>query len=178
VKKFYSTLSQAQLMVISQYGPADQWLFDDTTRSTEASATALAEKIKPYLKVLNECGTRNKCMTSSYQIKLLNGSVYGSYYTQSIYYKMILNDGSYLWFRTNGSNCLNSDDNTANVCALFWYDTNGEKSPNTFGKDVFVFFMLKDKIIPHSGDDCYINRTGWGCAKHILTEGNLNYPKR
>jgi prepilin-type N-terminal cleavage/methylation domain-containing protein len=179
LKKFYSTLSQAQLMAISQYGPADQWLFDSSSSFSEASAIALAEKIKPHLKILNDCGTRNSCVDSSYRIKYLNGYEYDVDYTGlTKYYKMKLNDGSYLWFRTNGNNCVNNNESTINVCAVFWYDANGGKSPNTLGKDVFLFYMLKDKVIPDNRDDCYTNKGGWGCAKYVLTEGNLNYPKK
>ena len=92
-------------------------------------------------------------------------------YNAQIYYKMILKDGSLLWFKTNGEGCKNGDSRTENVCALIWYDTNGPRPPYTLGKDVFVFFVLKDAVVPHSNDDCSTNSDGWGCSRYILEHG-------
>ena len=43
------------------------------------------------------------------------------------------------------------------------------------GKDIFVFFILKNAVVPHSNDDCYIDKTGWGCSKYILEHGDMSY---
>ena len=175
VKKFYSTMSQALLMAISKNGYVDSWNYCE-----EQNAQCVAEfvrNLKPELKIAYDCGDDTECPGMADKYITLDGNDYSvSYKTGSHFYRVTLFDGSHLWIRHNRSNtCQNPDTNTENVCGLIWVDINGAKKPNQIGNDVFVFFILKDRIIPHSGDDCYANNGGWGCAKYILEHDNMKY---
>jgi len=50
-----------------------------------------------------------------------------------------------------------------------------KKAANTFCKDVFAFFVLKDEILAHQLDNCNLNSAGWGCSSYIIRNGNMKY---
>jgi len=109
----------------------------------------------------------------------LNGSVSGITYNSSIYYKIVLSDGSVMWFRTGGDDktgkCSYSDSNLSNQCARFWYDVNGDKKPNAAGRDIFIYDINTDGVYPHTDSDCRKNSSGWGCTAYIIQHSNMNY---
>ncbi len=94
---------------------------------------------------------------------------------------MILQDGLTMWMRDyynpgiTISECGATDSGVENVCGVIWLDVNGKKAPNTIGKDVFAFFVLKDEILAHPLDDCNLNSEGWGCSSYIIRNGNMKY---
>ena len=177
VKKFYSVMNQALLMAIKDYGYVDEWSFFEKDEDDNPMSDKFVSYIKPYLKLSKDCGGSSGCIGGQYY--QLDGSPWANYASNKWYYQMILVDGSYLWIRTetspNGMECTHSNSGTSNVCGLIWTDINGKQPPNTIGKDVFVFFILKNRIVPHSGKDCYASSTGWGCAAYILQNDNMNY---
>ncbi len=178
VKKFYSVISQAIMLARVEHGDVDTWDFAGTTTGSNAqSNTNFANYIKPHLQIIKDCQVTpdKKCVQEGYT-SYLNGTPYtNTDYNENIYYKMILKDGSLFWLRTNGEGCHNSDAATDNVCALIWYDANANRPPYTLGKDVFVFFVFKDAVVPHSNDDCSIDSHGWGCSRYILEHGDMGY---
>ena len=176
VKKFYSVMSQALLMAIGKHGYVDDWGFCEQVNAQ--CVAQFVNNLKSELKILMDCANDTNCIAQT-GYKYLDGNSFSSNYGKiDGYYKMILNDGSYLWIRHNQSNtCQNSDASTSNVCGLIWYDLNGAKDPNQLGKDIFVFFILKDRIVPHSNNDCYAGGRGWGCSRYILEHDNMKYPQ-
>jgi len=62
-----------------------------------------------------------------------------------------------------------------NVCAVFFYDINGDKKPNSLGKDIFLFAINADGVYPDDYDVCNKNSQGFGCAAYIIRNGNMNY---
>lgn len=177
VKKFYSIMNQALLFAIKDYGYVNEWTFIDPEEEEgkkPKSSDRFVNYIKPYLKISKDCGGKSGCI-APLSYKQLNNNLWGNYDSNQWYYKMILIDGSYLWIRTNSTECNTSDAGTKNVCGIIWTDINGKQAPNTIGKDVFVFFIQKDRIIPHTNDDCKIGGFGWGCAGYILQYGNMGY---
>lgn len=176
VKKFYSVMNQALLMAISKHGYVDEWTF--CAEKKAECAAQFVENIKPELKLARDCADEINCAGAAEQYKTLDGNDYSvDYKTSSYFYKMILIDGSYLWIRNNYSTtCANSDSGTDNVCGLIWIDTNGSKKPNKLGIDVFIFFIMKDRVIAHPKDDCKKGKTGWGCSAYILQHDNMKYP--
>ena len=178
VKKFYSVISQAVMLARAEHGDVDTWDFGggDGSVNTQSSSN-FANYIKPHLQIIKDCQvTPDKKCVQEGDISFLNGSPRtGFAYNELSYYKMILKDGSLLWFRTYGEGCRQVDSGTENVCAVIWYDTNGPRPPYTLGKDVFVFFVLKDAVVPHSNDDCSTNSDGWGCSRYILEHGDMGY---
>ena len=182
VKKFYSVMNQALLFAIKDNGYVNDWSFVEYDEDNVSRSDKFVSYIKPYLHIAKFCGSESGCISATY--KNLKGTTLGTDYDKhKRYSKMILNDGSYLWIRNSiGSDSVNSstecnatDAGVKNVCRLIWLDINGKKEPNTLGRDVFVFFILKDRIIPHGNDDCNGKSTGWGCSGYILQHDNMKY---
>lgn len=175
VKKFYSMMSQALNFAIAEHGTVDTWeYYNDGTTFNKQSSIEFAEYFKKYLKISKDCGPNSGCLANT-EIKYLNDSGKWSNYDSTNHYKMILADGSYLWLRNHYKNCLEVDGVTPNVCGLLWLDINGKNQPNTFGKDVFVFYILKDRIIPHLSLCEDLTANGWGCSGYILSHGDMGY---
>jgi prepilin-type N-terminal cleavage/methylation domain-containing protein len=174
VKTTYSKLSQALRLAIAENGDVDGW--DYTTEETIAGAKSFLEYLRPYLKIAQDCGSKRTNTCSISALYQLNDNFLRSY-GGSVYYEFILNDGVKLWFRVNSNSgaCTIGDASTRNVCALFWVDTDGKNTKNVLGKDIFVFYVMKDSIIPHQNNDCKLTSSGWGCAMYILKNENMNY---
>ena len=175
VKKFYSTMNQAFLMAIGKSGYVEDWEYADGAKCPEG----FARNLVPELKIARNCKCGEGCISTTYSY--LNGSNRGMNYDAGIaYYKMVLLDGSYLWFRDSMTrNCNAHDGGFNNVCGMMWYDLNGPKEPNKYGVDLFVFLIMKDRILPDSFDDCDPGSgkdyTGWGCSRYILEHDNMEY---
>lgn len=71
--------------------------------------------------------------------------------------------------------CDSTRGGISNVCAVFSYDVNGSKKPNTIGKDIFQFMMAVDGIYPNTGNNCRKNSDGYGCSSYIIKHNNMNY---
>ncbi len=176
VKKFYSVMNQALLMSIKDNGYVNEWSFEGGHGSPE-----FAEKyIVPYLKTSKICAQNPGCIAPE-GYSYMNGQYYANY-DSVFHYKMILADGSYLWLRNTGTaGCQGHEGATdENVCGMIWIDVNGKKTPNTFGKDVFTFYIMKNRITPNPMDDCPSGKngsSGWGCSSYILKNDNMNYLK-
>ncbi|MBP3924815.1 type II secretion system protein [bacterium] len=176
VKKFYSIMSQAQLMAIKDHGYLDEWDVPDT--HTKESAEKLMSYLKPYLKIAKDCGTSSGCLQNG-TIKLLKGNNWANYDSRNDYYKLILNDGTYMWLRSSsGAYCETYDGEVSNTCGALWIDINGKNPPNIVGRDVFAFFITKNSISVHDWNDCNLNAAGWSCNKWILEKGNMDYLKK
>ncbi len=175
VKKFYSVMNQALLLAIKDNGYVDEWNFLEYDIDTGSQISdKFAGYFKPYLKILKDCGQKPGCIAPE-TYKQLNNSSWSNYNNSQWHYKMVLADGSYMWLRASDLGCNTENSGTKNVCGLIWTDINGKKDPNIIGKDVFVFFIMNNRIIPHSQNDCEIGKTGWGCSKYILEHDNMNY---
>ena len=79
------------------------------------------------------------------------------------------------------------------VTALRWlgklmfgriYDINGENPPNTFGKDVFTFEVVNDRVLPmgiegtaepFNDTTCNKNGRSSGCTAWVLQQENFEY---
>jgi len=173
VKKGISILGQAKKLAEVQNGSIEGWNFD--VGETAETAAQFWSYLKPHISFVKECSG-----TGCYQnggIYYLNGSYYANYNSSSRYQKFILADGSVMWFRTEGGQekCSITNGMVPNSCAIFWYDVNGDKSPNALGRDVFVYIMSKDGVYPHMENNCYKNSTGWGCAAYIIKHNNMKY---
>lgn len=185
VHKFYSEINEALSRAIVDHGTVDTWSYisegEDTITSThEKPSDAFAEYFKEYLNLQRDCGEKSGCIADTYY--KLNNQIYTTQYNNSArYYKMILQDGLTMWMRDyynpgiTISECGATDSGVENVCGVIWLDVNGKKAPNTIGKDVFAFFVLKDEILAHPLDDCNLNSAGWGCSSYIIRNGNMKY---
>ncbi len=175
VKKFHSVLKQSVRLAIANEGVSvDNWdIYEEGTK-----AGKLMSYIKPYLKIMQDCGydTSKDCSVAG-KIKLLNGNVSGEDF--STYYRLILDDGAVMFVRTNSrskDNVCTRLVNVNNVCGVILYDINGIKKPNTVGKDIFHFFIVPNDGVPVTYNDCNKSSAGWSCAEYILEHGDMNYP--
>lgn len=184
LNKAYSLLSQATIMV-SIDNPPDLWNMH--TGNLQA-AEQIYNYYKPYLKLAQDCGcgTRALGCWSEDATKALNGSVYTYGHENGIgdsYCAVRLVDGTNLSFDTWRASDLgvNSDYDIF----FFYVDVNGDKKPNTLGRDVFQFVVTKEKgtLIPAgSGNDsakCSVDdkskEAGIDCAAKVLSEGKISY---
>ena len=175
VKKFYSVMSQAYMLSIKDNGYPNEWNVGNG--KTETTANQVATYLKPYLKIIRDCGTSSGCLNYKEVVKKLNGNLHSANYdTRNEFYKVILSDGSYIWWR--GSNkvwCETIEYGNPNICAIIWTDINGGKEPNTVGKDIFYGLITVNGVKPSLLEDCNKNSEGWGCMNYILQNGNMNY---
>ena len=181
VKKVYSTLSNAMILAVQENGTTDTWSteYAGPWISSQKNTLSVAEKLKPQFKILKDCGFEKNCMMVV-DFKFLNGSRWDTYSNarDKYFYKIYLNDGSAIIIKAQGDNCNLTDGGYENTCGYILYDINGEKKPNTFGKDAFLFEILKNSIVPNKLDNCNKstkNRQCTGAAAHILLNGNMNY---
>lgn len=176
VKKFYSMMNQAFVLSVKDNGYANEWNVGNS--DTKTTANQLTGYIKPYLKVIKDCGTSSGCLGYKENVNLLKGKKHTiNYDTGSQYYKLILSDGTYIFIRaTDGVNyCQGAEGGHTNVCGAVFMDINGGKQPNTIGKDIFAFIITPFAVKPNIGDTCNKNSTGFGCSGYILKNGNMDY---
>ena len=174
VKKDLSIIGQAIKLAETENGPVSGWDFEDTYSA--ASAVQFWRYLKPHISVIKDCGSGQNCYQSE-GVHLLNGDLWSvNFNTDSRYYKIVLSDGSVMWFRTAiTGKCLDSDAQVDNTCAMFWHDVNGDKKPNTFGIDVFRYAYSVNSIYPDGNNDCYKGGRGMGCSGYIIKHNNMNY---
>ena len=176
VKKGLSILGQAKKLAEIQNGPIDGWEFGEG--ASAETAAQFWSYLRPHVAIAKDCGPGTGCYQNN-GIYYLNGNYYLNYNSSGNYYKFILADGGVMWFRTgaNSSNgkCSAPNGGVENACAIFWYDTNGDKSPNTLGRDIFVYIVSSDGVYPDLDNNCAKNSTGWGCAAYIIKHGNMKY---
>ena len=168
-------MNQVYLMSVKDNDYPIYWNVSNGINST--TATQLVNYLKPYLRVAKDCGTGSGCLKYTQNVKLLNGNPHtANYETNNAIYKLILNDGSYIWLRGTNPYCRQSEGGHSNVCALIWTDINGPKEPNTVGKDIFYLFVTKTGIKTFANtDDCNMNSAGWSCLTYILQHGKMDY---
>lgn len=183
VKKAYSVISQAYQKIIAENGEIiPSTLGENATEGTKT----LGEMFQKQLNVLKVCGqeTGEDCWSTENEglYKFFNGSDWYTWNNSVEYYKLRLNDGmsvgvkSYMTYSNVGSS-----ESLKNAIGDVYFDINGDKGPNTLGKDTFAFWITKYGVIPIGTPDdttlpfssCYIS--GWGCTAWITTKGNMDY---
>lgn len=186
LKKEQAILSQAFNMVKTDAGGSIlNSSFSNTTDNSTEDVAALNDLAK-YLNLAKNCGIAYGCWYSS-PLKWLSGTTWSNNADTlwgTNYGKGILSDGTIMVINIYGQSCAN-DAGTAgspltnSVCGDIKIDINGTNGPNTFGRDVFVFFITKTGIYPRGifGDvqDCVSTGNGQGCAGKVLLEGAMNY---
>jgi prepilin-type N-terminal cleavage/methylation domain-containing protein len=152
---------------------------------TNLGAAALT-KIAPYFNIIKNCGSGMGCWYNSPRYHL-NKDKEGSSDDIDTYYntiggKAILADGTMIFVIDGLSTKCSSNSGTGpllnSVCGQIWIDINGYKGPNTYGRDVFAFYIAKTGVYPwgSNGDarTCSLLGDGYGCANRVITQG-MNY---
>ena len=186
LKKAYSTLSQATLMAIENNEHSENWeIIDKDTANTDK----LFSYYKPYLKVLKYCKDRQKgCWVN--EVNDLQGNKFHWYDNTQVGANSVsarLADGMTIAFDVFQTTKGDLGVNTNKPSLVFFVDVNGEKLPNTFGKDIFTFVLdaTKGIIIPAGKDNnakwCTKTNSvpysyaGIDCAAKILNENKISY---
>ena len=173
VKKGLSILGQAKKLAELQNGSIEGWEYELGNNST--TVAQFWNYLKPHITVAKDCGTSTDCYKVD-EIFLLNGNPHENNYNAERYYKIALADGSVMWIRMpSAGKCSSRIDGLDNNCASFWIDVNGEKAPNTIGRDIFLFLMNPDGVYPDLSGDCNKNSAGWGCSAYIIQHNNMKY---
>jgi prepilin-type N-terminal cleavage/methylation domain-containing protein len=173
----YAILVQAFKMAEEEYGGVPSWNITETSSGTRAQhVTIIADRLKPFLKVANDCGlSDNKyiCLGSSYHTF---NSASANYATQTFYYKMKLMNGVSIGFRGGTA----EEEVNGEYIDLF-VDVNGSRKPNIVGQDLFTLIYVNNKVLPDGFPNtleegtCNKKSAGWGCAYEVIHNKNMDY---
>ena len=173
VKKGLSILGQAKKLAEVQNGSIEGWDFDGVM--TVEDSRKFLNYILPHLSIAKDCGTDSDCYPVS-KVYRLDGNEHeycSSHY--SSFNKFVLADGSIMFFTVYEGKCTHTERGVDNSCGVFYYDVNGDKKPNTIGRDIFAYFINPDGVYPPISNDCNKNNLGWGCAAYIIKNSNMKY---
>ena len=192
LKKAYSTMSQAYTMILNDYGEPSDWSLPSLENDSWDDVAILFSK---YIKNVRVCtpdeNNSGKCFQKDARKDLLNNNVdeIGSRAS------LISLDGM-VYGIAHQISASSAKDNMCgnNYCFNIDVDINGNKGPNRWGVDTFVFQVGRNRIIPrgglgahhtHNNNCCDTNaktiEAGWwngsGCSAWVLQEENLDYLK-
>ncbi len=185
LKKDYSLISNAVLMAKNENDGLENW---GLTGDNEESATLLADKLKPYFKVIKDCGTEKgeECVYQD-NFYMLNGSKEDTNdykFFEKKYYKLLIANGSSVILRGKTECSLLS----TKQCAEIYVDINNKKSPNMLGKDIFYFMVYQNGqvipaiigIDPNDGTNKHrcnpkAATAGWSCTAWVIYNENMDY---
>lgn len=184
LKKVYSTLSNAYNLAVKDNGTPDTWGI------SSVGAPESLSTLVPYLNINKDCTDGSLgCFPNGVLYTYMKGgndTLYNNYGIP----KVRLSDGTLLAGYGNSATCSQSFGPTqalSNTCAEYYVDVNGDKGPNQWGRDMFVFFLTKYGIIPVGTEpqnawyrfpnDCADKTTGlgWGCTAWIIYNENMDY---
>ena len=173
LKKFYSTMSQAYLSITYNHGQIEEW--GQTNSQQEATALA-AGYFREFLNVSKDCAYKEGCFKNQEYYTYSHDRAIVNFITHGNRYMMRLNDGSAIAFYTGDK------DFTEGSTVVIYYDVNGDKMPNTFGKDLFQIEVTKDKVVfagQNDRDEILTNclSLGYYCAAWVLLYENMDYIK-
>lgn len=188
LKKEYSVLSQAYTMAVQENGTPDNWGL------TPGNSPQILNMLKPYLKVSKDCiDASSGCWPAGINYPFLSPSA-GYYHVidDMVYPKLSLVDGTTIMGYANSTTptcntpTIGSTPALSNTCGNYYIDINGYKPPNKWGKDLFMFYITKNGIIPSgTQQEIYYPFTdcdkdtgrGIGCAAWVLYNENRDYLK-
>lgn len=135
LKKTYSAIANTTNLAIADNGPITGWEVENNNAGgTGVGSQKFADKyIIPYLKIAKNCGTKTtgEC---KFGYTYLNKSL--STNLDAAYSRFYLNDGTLIGVIT--WNVIGGE-GLPQRYAQIYIDVNGQKPPNTWGKDIFRF---------------------------------------
>lgn len=180
LKQSQSILGQALEMAINENGDLSNWGIKHVYSTKESDSIIIAEKLKPFLKLMDDCGTfdsNGKCCPNV-TYKYLNGNNHQAFNTHKHYYKVRLANGASIWWRASNTNEISAIQERR---VVFFIDTNSNAKPNSWGKDLFALYADNYSIRPVGGKNdpeagsCVKNLSGTGCAYYVLTKNKMDY---
>ncbi len=175
VKKVYAALSNALIMSKTNGGDI---IFDHEINDDQETLNSwFNQYLKTYISTIKICYNQEGCW--SYPVYYLNGNQDGSGSRLGMgtpCLSFILNDGTFVALdRLTLSNIGIVNSSSTYGIAMF-FDINGEKKPNTFGKDIFIAAFSDDGVIPaykgktssQINSNCSSSGTGYSCIMKYL----------
>ncbi len=190
LKKVYSALSNTTNLAIAEHGPIATWDIPQDSSGVAQSSKDFSNKfLIPYLKVSKNCENQNTG-SCEFEWNYLNKNKKGKFGAETV--RFYLNDGALISAQT--SNYINPETGNRSTTVIVNIDVNGQKKPNTYGKDIFRFMYY---IYYESGNDirngkflpfcsqcdrsyvltadyeyaCNKNNGGVWCARAIMLDG-------
>ena len=186
LKKAYSTLSNAYIGVLNDYGDPTNWDVE--------SWDDIIIMFSKYISNVKICDEKAKgCFSSVRRKDLVNNDVDTMGSTSSgAGSALIMSDGivAGVGAQTSFANALSCD--RLNYCFHFAVDINGDKGPNRWGVDTFTFHVTKDRVVPRGAKETHGSSemcdptssesgSGWwngsGCGAWVIQMENLDYLK-
>ncbi|MBO6088137.1 type II secretion system protein [bacterium] len=183
LKANYSLLNQGFQKMKADDG-VDNIFDTETWRSLNQSCssgyngtTPTCENFYPNMKKYFKIASIGKL--NNYSYKYVNNNIADNYINNAI----VLSNGAILWeynFYTNSTNnvvCDIAKQYGGHMCGQFGsfrIDVNGQKGPNTLGRDIFKFFISdKGEIVPAGGNQLAI----YGAASQAQYSHSMNIEK-
>lgn len=198
LKREYSVIQQAFQRIAAENDADFKNALSVCSDNSSDKEACLKNIFKAKLNVIQECDKNNgenlsKCFVPQAEAKQLNGkpvSIGGGYFNNDTTSGLVLNDGASLAFWLDTVNCNSYLNPVKHRCGWVVVDVNGPNSnPNTWGRDLFLFFIFANQIMPADasatdyacsgeGDEkvCYKDDCGVGtnygltCASKYLYE--------
>ena len=192
LKKSYSTIQNAHLRVVGEYGEPSEWdWYDYLTDKDNSKMIKITDSYARYI-VGRYCGhTSGGNVTDCINIdpndlKMLNGQSSqgniwygtGTIYHASNHYKLSTGPTLALLFEQNAGGGVHWALIHKNIKILYIIDVNGAKKPNQVGRDIYYFMLKDDKLQPYydGTSDCNKGGLGFTCAYDVITNG-WEFPK-
>lgn len=171
ISKWSETYTQLEYMFsvikAQQNGELEEKI--KNAKDNEERKNILLETIKPYLRITTAIDT-------DYQQHYMNKSLVQE--SDNYYFANLYNTSSE---EIVGLKWLKDDCGDKDVCAIINIDLNGNKSPNTWGYDIYGINLYKNKIEPIGKDmdmdtlksNCSKNGYGIYCSYYYLIGGKF-----
>lgn len=181
LKKTFSVLSQAFKLAVNDNGSPENWGLAGWPYPPQTLSL-----LGQHLKVDKDCTDRSQGCWPAGVTYMYARQIPDAVYDTENYPKLKLVDGTLLIGYIDDPTCNATAVDIHNVCGHYYVDVNGYKKPNQWGKDVFLFYLTKQGIVPEGGArtgwysftaQCqnYSSQLGLGCASWAIYNDNMDY---
>ena len=191
VKKIYQNLTDALGRAEAVYGPVNEWLA--SSYDIAQAENRFKERMTDFMKISKDCGRTTTGCIPNVTYKDLSGSDAENVYSNGDQ-KVLLADGTAMDIRLGSLDCTDSNKEASDTdspisksCGYVIVDIDGTKGANTFGKDMFYFYITADGIYPfgtkydiYGKDNNALKENCFavgGCSGWIIENGNMDYLK-
>ncbi|MBE7706477.1 MAG: type II secretion system protein [Cyanobacteria bacterium SIG30] len=185
-KKNYSIINRITNLAIMDYGSMAGWALGEVDNGADA-VRYVQTYMAPYLRIAKDCedSTEGDC---GYTTRGLNGTP--SMPIDGRFAKLYLADGSLLGFRIY-------DNTSTRKRVLIVFDSNGQKKPNIYGKDIFYMLHViafdnrtdaRGKLVSAGGGGAIdsVNDSNSACKKsgrgyycgHVIMQNSWKIPSK
>lgn len=170
VKEDFSILAQATNSITNDCGGDIAACISNPANGT-ASRGEVANLYKAKLSIAKDCTDGSSGCFPNLIYTRLNNAASGSNFEDGSYSnaRFVLANGTSVTFGWNGA---------GSIYFYVYFDINGTKGPNQYGKDWFAsYYNANTKTLtpgPANGD-CTTSSIGTSCAVNIIRDGEINY---